>query len=309
MKYYIGIDSGGTKTESVLVDGSGRVVLRRTDGGGNPNFVGADKSGGLLLDIIQDLCNKSPGPVSGVFAGLAGVVGFGSVFTEQLRGRTGIYALCVGTDAIPLLTGGLYRADGGCVIAGTGTACFVRRGGELYQVGGWGYMFDSGGGGYNLGRDAIAAALHEQDGQGPPTALSGLITTKLGGHPKDMISRLYERGPSYVASFAGAVFDGCRLGDRVSLDIMHRNIGCIAKMICAAGKRLDGAFAVVLGGGIFSNYPEYSASLRGLVPERIKLLVSDMPPVFGAAVEAVFTAGDEISSDFKDNFKKTYDEI
>jgi N-acetylglucosamine kinase-like BadF-type ATPase len=259
-----------------------------------------------LVDIIHELCEKSPGEVSGIFAGLAGAVGFGSSFTDFLRGKTSISALRVGSDAVPMLTGGLYRADGGCVIAGTGTACFVRRGGELYQVGGWGYMFDSGGSGYNLGRDAIAAVLHEHDGQGPETALTKLVSSRLGGHPKDMIARLYEGGTSYVASFAATVFEGCRLGDRVSLEIMNRNVGCIAKMICAAGKRLDGTFTVVLGGGMFRNYPEYSAALCGLVPDRIGLLVSDTPPVFGAAVEAVYTAGDEISDDFKDNFIKTY---
>ena len=303
MKYYIGIDSGGSKTDSVLVDEVGRVVIRRIDGGGNPSYIGADRALELLLDIIQDLRKKSPGEVSGVFAGLAGVVGYGSSFTNFLR-CSGISAF-VSIQHTPAHRP-TYRADGGCVIAGTGTACFVRREGELFRVGGWGYMFDPGGSGYDLGRDAIAAVLHEYDGQGPMTALTGLITAKLGGHPKDMISKLYERGASYVASFASAVFEGCRLGDKVSLYIMNRNVGCIAGMISTAGRRFDGVFSVVLGGGIFRNFPEYAAALRGLVPERIQLLVSDTPPVFGAAVEAVYTAGDEISNDFKENFIKSY---
>ena len=42
MEYYIGIDSGGTKTEFILADAEGSVISRAVDSGCNPLDIGAD---------------------------------------------------------------------------------------------------------------------------------------------------------------------------------------------------------------------------------------------------------------------------
>ena len=42
MEYYIGIDSGGTKTEFILADAEGSVISRAVDSGCNPLDIGVD---------------------------------------------------------------------------------------------------------------------------------------------------------------------------------------------------------------------------------------------------------------------------
>jgi N-acetylglucosamine kinase-like BadF-type ATPase len=167
-------------------------------------------------------------------------------------------------------------------------------------------MLDGAGSGYDLGRDAIAAVLHEYDGLGEKTVLTDIVTAKAGAHPKDMIPEIYRGGRAYIASFADTVFEGCRRGDAISLDIMKRNAGYISSLINTAGRLFDGSFAVALGGGILQNYPEFQKEIRSLVPDRISLLTADMPPVFGSVLEAVYSAGGDIESGFKVNFNESY---
>lgn len=306
MRYYIGVDSGGTKTDSVLFDGIGRVLCHRCDVGCNPNDIGADAALDKLSSIIKSLAAQSPEKVSSAFAGVAGIAAFADEFGAALAERTKIPALRAGGDAIPLLAASFNRSDGCCVISGTGVSCFYRKGGEIGRVGGWGYLFDGAGGGFDLGRDAIAAVLHEYDGQGEETVLTGLLTNRMGSHPKDIINMIYSRGRSYVASFADAVFVGCRLGDRVSQNIMTRNAQEIARLIEVAGRNFGPIFSVSLGGGVFINNPAYSAKLRELVSGKINLTVNTTPAVYGSAVEAVYSSGNQVPYGFRDNFIGTY---
>lgn len=306
MKYYIGIDSGGTKTDAVLTSADGCVLIRLRDSGCNPNDTGKESARAKLLGIILNLTKKSPERVSSVFAGVAGMIGFGNDFTEFLRASTGISAVRAETDALPLITGTLYRADGACVISGTGSACFVRRGDVLTRIGGWGFMLDSGGSGYDLGRDAIAAALREYDGQGGKTALTGILTKRMGAHPKDMIPDIYRGGRAYVASFADTVFEGFHSGDSISHDIIKRNAEYIVRLINTASRLFEGSFTVVLGGGVLLNYPEFRETIRMLVPEHISLVPAEMPPVYGSVIEAIYSDHEDLPSGFRDNFARSY---
>lgn len=305
MRYYIGIDSGGTKTDSVLFDGIGRVLCRRRDSGCNPYDIGTEASSEKLHSIITRLTELSPERVSSIFAGVAGMIDFGDIIAAQLREGIGIQSIEVGSDAIPLLNCVFERSGGCCVISGTGVSCFIRSGGAIERIGGWGYMLDGGGGGYDLGQDAIAAVLREYDGQGGETVLSGLLAARMGGHPRELICKIYQGGRAYVASFADVVFEGCRLGDGVSLEIMTRNAEAVAGLINTARKKQPFLNTVALGGGVFRHNPEYAAKLRELVSGRINLTVNSMPSVYGAALEAVYISGNQIPHGFRDNFTAT----
>lgn len=306
MNYYIGIDSGGTKTDAVICNEEGRVIVHIKESGCNPNDIGKDTAREKLLYIVNTLIMKSPARVVSVFAGVAGMLGFGDNFSDYIKEKTGIAYVRVETDALPLITSVLFRSDGACVISGTGSACFVRRNGKLTRIGGWGFMLDGGGSGYDLGRDAIAATLHDYDGQGEKTAISDILTARMGTHPKDVIPDIYRGGRAYIASFADTVFLGCRNGDKVSIEIMQRNAEYIAGLIKTAGRHFEDEFTVALGGGILQNYPEFRSAIRILVPERINLVTADMPQAYGAVIEAIYASGSELPLDFKKNFCESY---
>ncbi|MBQ9080956.1 MAG: hypothetical protein IJY27_07800 [Clostridia bacterium] len=308
MQYFIAIDAGGTKTEGVLFDETGKIHKKSLLAGANPNDIGVDAAVVRLASVLDELKSAAPTQITAAFAGVAGAVGHGEALERALGQRTGIKALRVASDAVPLLTGALGSADGACLIAGTGSVCFVRHGGELTRIGGWGYLLDPScsGSGFDLGRDALTAALHAHDGQGTPTLLTDLLTSRLGKHPADAIPDIYAGGRAYIASLASIVFEGAEANDTVSLCILRRNCEGLAKMLTAAMKVIKPPFGVALGGGIFEKFPIYARMLSHVAPAGIELAVADTPAVYGAAVEAVLRTGKKPPSDFKACFMQTY---
>lgn len=305
MKYFIAMDAGGTKTDSVLFDEHGRVVYSLSGPGVNPNDIGPDAAvKALCRQLIRLREAAGDNEIVGAFAAVAGIVGYGDDLRERLRERSGIACLETGTDAMSLLSGVLGREDGAALIAGTGSVCFVRKGGELHRIGGWGYLIDpcSSGSGFDIGRDGIAAALHAYDGQGAPTQLTKMAERAFGCPVQDAIPRIYAGGRSYIATFAGAVFSGAGAGDRVCRDILNRNCEGLARMLTAATRLLEPPFTVALGGGILTHYPVYVDKLRTMAPEGLDMRVMDGPAVLGAALEAILRTGGDPQPDFRANF-------
>ena len=72
----------------------------------------------------------------------------------------------------------------------------------------------SGGSGYDLGRDAICAALAQREHTGAVTLITDLVEEKIGGSARDHINKLYSAGKDYIASFSSIVFEAHLKGDK-----------------------------------------------------------------------------------------------
>ena len=299
--YLIGIDGGGTKTLGVLTDSDGTVLSTAATGATNPNDITPAVSAERLTQLCLTLLSKgglteAALPETSLFFGIAGGINHGPTLERLLGERlptTG--CLRVRSDAHILLSGEVPTGDGACIICGTGSVCFLRRGEELYRIGGWGYLLDSGGSGYDVGRDGLEAALRDFDGRGEPTLLSRLLAEHLNGPVNTRITEIYREGKPYIAACAPVVFEAARQGDKVAKAILDRNARRLAEYMETAWAHLTrGASAlpatlpVVMGGSInqkVAEWPELVASLVDpAVPVRIT--VAAMPPVFGAVVEA-----------------------
>ena len=306
MAYYIAIDGGGTKTEAVLCTGDGGIICRTLAGSTNPNDVGAAESGARLRRAADTLRAALPvgERVTALFAGVSGATGNIHALESALAGAAD--KVTVGNDALCLLaTAG--RGDAVCLIAGTGSVCFVRCGGVLHRIGGWGYLIDGGGGGYDIGRDALSAVLCAHAGRGDATSLTEAVEKKLGAAAWDAIPMIYRGGKRLIASLAPLVFAAAAGGDAVSCGIIARNAEHLAGLVRAADGilRRDDPDAVcrgVLGGGLFADGGIYPA-LAERVPRGVELIRADVPPVYGAFCEAT---GDEPSPDVRGRFMADY---
>lgn len=303
MKYLIGIDGGGTKTLGVLTDLQGVTLAQCSVGATNPNDVTLP----VAVERLAELCRRllaSAGfteaalTEASLFLGIAGGINYGPALEAALRGifpRAG--ALSVRSDIHILLAGEIPEGDGACIICGTGSACFLRKGNDLIRIGGWGYLLDSGGSGYDIGRDALEAALREFDGRGEPTLLSALLETHLGGAVNTRITEIYREGKPYIAACAPLVFEAARRGDAVAEAILTRNARKLAEYAECAWRWLnqDGGQApevlpVIMGGGIsVHEAPAWQARIRELTDPRVPAVFTPaaMPPVFGAVAEAL----------------------
>lgn len=283
---FLAIDGGGTKTEAVRVTADGRILARTRTGATNPNDVGRDTAAARLVQLLDQL--GADGSDAALFAGIAGAIGSEDALFAPLCERA--QRAAVGSDAVNLLSI-MGRRDGACLIAGTGSVCFARRGEEIHRIGGWGYLLDEGGSGYDIGRDALSAALRAYDGRGRETALSDRLTEALGEQVPAAIPRIYAGGKPFIAALAPVVFAAAEDGDAIASAILDRNADHLAALLKTAHGWLNAPMPVQLGGSLLTAADGMYTRLAARIPSAITLYRSPAPPVWGAACEAISMAG------------------
>ncbi len=298
---YLSLDGGGTKTEGLLADERGTILARGLSGPSNPNDltvpVAADTLSALVRSLLEtaamtDAVTAGEVTVS-LFAGVAGALNHKTTLQEALAARladlTGMAYIAVGSDVELLLAAEIPAGDGACVIAGTGSACFVRKGEQITRIGGWGYLLDSGGSGYDIGRDALEAALRAHDGRGAPTALSRRLSDHLGVPTPEALTAIYAGGKAFIAACAPCVFAAASEDhDPVAEAIIRRNARALAELIEAAYRCLYAAdrsrtLTVVCGGGIAKHCPDYLALVASSTDPALPLVIktAEHAPVTG----------------------------
>lgn len=251
-RYYLGIDGGGTKTAFALADSDGNVLYKTTLGGSNPVDIGIERTCEILADGIETVCASIPYSKIHVFAGISGgITGDYKVRIRTFLENYGFASADNGSDAENAVALALGRGEGTAVIMGTGSIAFSRHNGRLIRNGGYGYLFDDGGSGFAIGRDAIIAALNFEEGRGEKTVLLKKLKESLGYDKLiDSLGTLYKGGKRTTASFVPIVFSAFKEGDGVAARIIDQNMCAIARLIENAPSDAEGKVRVVLVGGI-----------------------------------------------------------
>ncbi len=291
MRYFLGIDGGGTKTALLLTDSEGKTIRQEYAEACNPMDIGFDRAKEILQRAIGAICRAVPLSSVTMFAGIAGG-GSESARQEMHRffASFGFGAFDNDGDNRNIIEAGLGDRDGISVIIGTGICVQARCGDSMHRVGGWGYFVDRGGSGFNLGRDALDAYYSAYDGSGEATMLTSLIEEKTQCTPEALVSRIYAGGKTFVASFAPLVTEAAQCGDTAAKAILARNTECIARVIAAAARWLpadQNPIPVVLCGGL-SHDAQIVADVKELLAHdpRLALECLSREPVVGAAMLA-----------------------
>ncbi len=251
--YYLGIDGGGTKTEFCLVDRDGKTVASKILGGSNPNDIGLQACFALLKEGIASVCAQLPYQQISVFAGIAGAgVGDNGQKLGKFLSTFGFSAAACGSDAQNAIAATLGERDGMMVIMGTGNVTFVQSQGEITKIGGFNYLFDEGGSGFTIGRDAILYALKSEERGNTDSLLYHLIWKQCGTQTvQARLGDYYIGGKRMVAEAAPLVFEAYRGGDPEAKRILEKNTAVVAEQITLGAERIAGACPeVVLVGGL-----------------------------------------------------------
>ena len=284
---FIGIDGGGTKTEFVLIDESGKCLNSTVMEGSNPNTSGVERAVEVLRQGI-DFLRPGEMNVAGIFVGSAGL-GRGNqdmVRTALQRAYPNIKIRCE-NDIYNVISCCSRPDNCVAVICGAGHIVYSSVRGRVSRLGGAGYRFSRGGSSYDIGRDAIAAALDSRDGLGPETVLVGRIEERLGGEIWEKLHELYRNDISYIASFAPLVLEAAEQGDPVAAEILRQNSRRVVCLIQKAREKAAGAAdCVILSGSLFARdnlfYRMVVEQLEGQV--RVERMLC--PPVWGACLQA-----------------------
>ena len=285
---YLGIDGGGTKTQFVLCDSSGKIVRELKLGACNPVSVGVDDACSILEQGIKKACaGYSFGTIS-VFAGIAGC-GIESYRTslELFLSKYRFAKLMVRSDAENIISAGLRGKDGLIVIMGTGSVIYAVNEGKRSQTGGYGHFIGDDFSGSMFGSECLRAALFHRDGSGPETIITELIKGKIGMEPYEAIPELYSKGKSYVASFAPILFEAVSRNDKVANEILEKNVVQLASQLSSVLKKYKGimeSVPIILAGGL-TNFadvflPMLAETISDEVPYTIHILQTS--PAVGA---------------------------
>lgn len=285
-RYYLGIDGGGTKTKYVLENINGEKIREITIGSSNPADVGIENAKRILGDGIKEILQNIRFSSVCVFAGISGATSMNNkAQLEDFFSQFGFNKFAVGNDVDNIISAGL-DGDGVAVIMGTGIGALRKMGDKLEKVGGWGYLIDEGGSGYNFGRDALSAYFSQYDGSGEKTLLFDIISKKTNLSPSELLTCVYEKGKRYIASFCKDVFEAYSLGDKVAKKIINKNVKIAGEYIKSAIKPFNERVKVVLAGSLAKD-PIMSEKLRDyLKDENCELNVLSIEPVYGAVKRA-----------------------
>ncbi len=308
MKYYIAIDSGGYKTESILFDETGEVLAYERGRGANAFDVGATEACDRIRATAENMRARVPegGTIRSVFGSISVSHFFPEI--EQRLARSFSRTKChLDTVVSSVMAAGIGKDDGVCLISGTGSYCCLRRKGEhRHFVGSSGYMLDTGGSGYVIGQQAMIAALRERDGRGPATLLTSMLEEEMGETVHDHLPVIYAGGRAYISSFARTVFKARRQGDEVASRIVNDAVDYYDEAMRTCYRIMGKPFRGVLGGGVFLHVPEYTEAVIARAPEGCDMKLLDVPALYGGALEAMWLADDPISPEFKSRFLESY---
>src|SRR5947209_4934874 len=195
--YFLGVDGGQSSTTALIGDDQGRVIGMGR--GGPCNHVGAAEGRAKFVGAVQGCVHAACVQAHLDAAALrfhSACLGFSGGPADKesiLREILPAEQMFVTHDALIALSGATAGGPGIIVIAGTGSIAFCRNAeGKTARAGGWGYIFGDEGGGFDLTRQAVRAALRAEEGWGSPTILSEMLLGETGARDvNDLLHRFY----------------------------------------------------------------------------------------------------------------------
>ena len=311
LRYYLGVDAGGTKTHALIADQTGRIHGAGRAGTGNWESVGLEGAARSLAHALDGALSSAglrKVDLRGAGYGLAGMDWPSDEprLLPVLRNLElpGLHVLV--NDAYVALRAGSDAGYGIAVISGTGvTIAGHNRAGEHFRTfalgGDWG-DFGSSSDVVALATRAIAFAY---TGRGPATRL----TERLLEHYQvrdtcDLVERI-TRGQAARPNgrLAPVVFATAAAGDEVARAVLievGQELGRNAVAIARKLQMLDQSFDLVLAGGTFRDpYPLFRDALIELVRASAPH-VQPMPllsaPAIGGALLAMDVAGEAVGA-------------
>ncbi len=294
-QYFLGIDGGQSSTTAILGDESGQIL--GFGRGGPCNHVqgpgGYEKFVNAITGCVGQAAAELGGtpPITALCGGFSG----GPADKEQILQEMFPGAQTfITNDARIALTGATAGGAGIITIAGTGSIALGRNdAGKEARAGGWGYVYGDEGGGFDLTRQALRAALREEEGWGPRTALTPMLLEHTGApNVNDLLHRFYTTAWSrpQIAALSRLVAEAAESGDAVAIDILHAAAQQLAGYTGAVRAQLFSPGEVVRVawiGGVFRN-PILRFRFQTLVELADGCVAGD--PLHGPAVGALLEA-------------------
>ncbi|SCY36422.1 N-acetylglucosamine kinase [Alkaliphilus peptidifermentans] len=274
MRYFIGIDGGGTKTIAYLGNDMKEVISTAQVGATNYHSIGIDMVRERFKEIFtyfEKEENVAMDRIEGLCFGGAGIDSAEDerVVRQQFADIGYKNYLSVVNDSVIALVAANGFKRGGIVISGTGSIAYgIDQWGKGHRVGGWGHLIDDYGSGYAIARDALRRVLEGYDGRKAQSKIWDEVKSKLNlSHPEELIQFIYspDTKKHHIAEIAPEIIKLYGI-DEGATTIVEKAIDDLWEMTHSLAKRLnEDIFSLGLCGGLFEN----SKTIRRLFIEKV----------------------------------------
>lgn len=290
MKYYLGIDGGGTRTTAAVSDEKGELLIKIIGKSINFYSVGMEKARENLGNVIADIY-KNTGEIEfeGAFIGCSAL---DNEATEEM-----ITALCDGiikakrigmnSDVYVALVSSGEDKCRLVAICGTGSiATGIDEKGNVKTKGGWGHIFGDEGSAYSIAVNALKASAMLYD-EGKITPLVKKAEEFFGvDNFRDAIDKIYspEATKDVLASFSVKVGQVAEI-DFVARTVIINEAHFFSKTVLALLNEMKKCTLLSLYGGVFQNNGlfrnAFIEDIKEFHPE-LKIEMLNLPPEEGA---------------------------
>jgi N-acetylglucosamine kinase-like BadF-type ATPase len=296
--YYLGVDGGQSSTTALIGDDTGQVIGYGRSGPCNhvEAAEGRAKLTRAIEGSLQAACEqagidwKTVRFASTCMGFSGGAEDKEGILREIVRSDRWI----VTHDAAIALSGAIVEGTGIIVIAGTGSMVFGRNAAQqTARAGGWGYIYGDEGGGFDLTRQALRAALRFEEGWGPPTSLHTILLAETGSKSADELLHRFYR-PEFprpaIAAYSKLVDRAAEAGDVVAQKLLTNAAQELALLAHAVREHLFGGedqVTIAYAGGVFRSrmlLERFQTILE--LHDRVRVVGPAYGPAAGALMEA-----------------------
>lgn len=260
MPFYLGIDAGGTKTESAVSNGA-ELLGQATSGTSKILRVGEEQARRNLRQSVLEACEAAkvrPEDIIQVCIGISGASIPGvAAWVEGVIHELGPAHVKIIGDHIIAHRAAFGALAGVLVIAGTGSIAFGKNEkGETARAGGWGPTISDEGSAFWIGREAVVAALHLHDQASNNGLYAAIAQFWKAGSAEDVIRVANADANTSFAELSSLVTTLADKGDSTAQTIMTRAGRELAGLASTVIGRLwppDVVVRVALAGGVLQN--------------------------------------------------------
>ena len=286
MKYYIGVDGGGTKTAFALFDENKNIVEQyETEGSNHENMEGSfPQAAGIIAGGVKGLLEKANltlDDVDGILMGLAGIDHpyQHDAMVEELE-KLGITGCRIYNDGFIVIKAGVGAGCGIGYNCGTGTCCnSLDSDGNMLQIGGFDVLSGDKGNGHWVGSQAFKIMYDELCLGKGKSMITALMNEKTGICDRatllDSIAVLEseDEGEAFLRKLIVSFFEAANNNDEAALSVIEEMAQRGADFICGHVNAMTfdcDVINVVLSGSVHTKLPshKYTDRMAELVAEK-----------------------------------------
>jgi N-acetylglucosamine kinase-like BadF-type ATPase len=304
MRYFLGVDIGGTKSHAIIADETGAVKGFAHAGAGNHEVVGYEGLSAVLQALLADATAAAAIDASDLAGAGFGVAGYDWPSERQptLDAIVTLGLHCpveAVNDTIIGLLAGAEAGWGVAIVGGTSNNC---RGWDRHhregRVLGNGIPFGEYGGAVEAVLKAVHAVAAAWTRRGPATSLSDAFVALVGARDvADLLEGLSQEIYTLGADAARTVVEHAQAGDLVAIDCVRWCGEELASLAIGVIRQLElqhESFEVVLVGSFFNSGPLLLEPMQRLIlaeAPQARFVRMTAPPVVGALLLGMQVAG------------------